>query len=76
MFAENAGDLKHTWLDPARIDVAFRSKAEGCAANRTLENADQRRHDARVPDQKLVFLVPSFSISTLNKTRSAARQGL
>jgi hypothetical protein len=73
--AESAGDLKQYGLDPARIEVSFRSKGQKEARRIALGEKTPTSGDmyARVPDQKRVFLVPSFLDSTLNKTPFALR---
>lgn len=72
---ENATDLKQYGLDPARIEVAFRSR--GSAEERRLLIGEKTPTGgdlyARLPDQPRVFLVSSFLDSTFNKDTFALR---
>jgi hypothetical protein len=72
---ENAGDVKQYGLDPARVEVAFRSKGEKEPRRIALGEKTPTGGDiyARVPGQKRVFLVSSFLESTFNKTPFALR---
>jgi len=72
---ENAGDVKQYGLDPARIEVAFRSKGQKEPRRIAFGEKSPTGGDiyARVPDQKRVFLVSSFLDSTFNKTPFALR---
>ena len=72
---ENAGDLKQYGLEPARIEVAFRSKGQKDPRRIELGEKTPTGGDlyARVPGQKRVFLVSSFLDSTFNKTPFALR---
>ena len=73
--SENAGDVKQYGLDPARIEVAFRSKGQKELRRIAFGEKTPTGGDlyARVPDQKRVFLVSSFLESTFNKTPFALR---
>jgi hypothetical protein len=73
---ENAADLKQYGLDPARIEVSFRTKTDDeprriLFGERTPTGGDLY---ARFPDQKRVFLVSSFLDSTFNKNAFALRE--
>jgi hypothetical protein len=72
---ENASDLKQYGLEPARIEVAFRSKGEKELRRVQLGEKTPTGSDlyARLPDQKRVFLVSSFLDSTFNKNTFALR---
>ena len=73
---ENAPDLAQYGLEPARIEVSFRTKADKeprriLFGERTPTGGDLY---ARFPDQKRVFLVSSFLDSTFNKNAFALRE--
>src|SRR5688572_32530693 len=73
---ENAPDLKQYGLEPARIEVSFRTKTDKEPrriqfGERTPTGGDLY---ARFPDQKRVFLVSSFLDSTFNKSAFALRE--
>jgi hypothetical protein len=72
---ENASDLTQYGLEPARIEVAFRSKGEKDLRRVQLGEKTPTGSDlyARLPDQKRVFLVSSFLDSTFNKNTFALR---
>jgi Domain of unknown function (DUF4340) len=65
---ENPGDLKEFGLEPARIEVTFKSggKEQRLLLGRKTPPATDLY--AKLPDQKRVFLVPSFVESTFNKS--------
>ena len=72
---ENAPDLKQYGLEPARVEVSFRTKGDTepkriLFGERTPTGGDLY---ARFPDQKRVFLVSSFLDSTFNKGTFALR---
>jgi hypothetical protein len=72
---ENAPDLKQYGLEPARVEVSFRTKGDKDAkrilfGERTPTGGDLY---ARFPDQNRVFLVSSFLDSTFNKGSFALR---
>ena len=73
---ENALDLKQYGLDPARIEVSFRTKADKEPKRILLGERTPTGGDlyARFPDQKRVFLVSSFLDSTFNKNTFALRE--
>jgi hypothetical protein len=72
---ENPGDLKQYGLEPARVEVAFRSKGEKELRRVQIGEKTPTGSDlyARLPDQKRVFLVSSFLDSTFNKNTFALR---
>ena len=72
---ENAGDLKQYGLDPAKVEVEFRAKGDKAARRIQFGEKTPTGGDlyARFPDQKRVFLVPSFTDSTFNKNTFALR---
>ena len=72
---ENATDLKQYGLDPARLDVAFRSKDQKELRHLQIGEKSPTGTDvyARFPDQKRVFLVSSFLDTTFNKNTFALR---
>ena len=72
---ENATDLKQYGLEPARLDVAFRSKGQKDLRHLQLGEKTPTGTDlyARFPDQKRVFLVSSFLDATFNKNTFALR---
>lgn len=71
----DADDLSMYGLDPPRVDVSFRTKGQN--EPRRIQFGDKAPATgelyARVPDQKRVFLVPSFLDSTFNKDTFALR---
>jgi hypothetical protein len=73
---ENATDLKQYGLEPARVEVAFRAKADKEPRRISLGDKTPTGGDlyARFPDQKRVFLVSSFLDSTFNKNAFALRE--
>jgi hypothetical protein len=72
---ENASDLKQYGLEPARIEVAFRSKGQKDLKQLQIGEKTPTGSDlyARFPDQKRVFLVSSFLDTTFNKSTFALR---
>jgi hypothetical protein len=73
---ENAPDLTQYGLEPARIEVSFRTAADTepkriLFGERTPTGGDLY---ARFPDQTRVFLVSSFLDSTFNKGTFALRE--
>src|SRR5688572_2596155 len=72
---ENASDLKQYGLEPARIEIAFRSKGDKDLRRVQLGEKTPTGSDlyARLPDQNRVFLVSSFLDSTFNKNTFALR---
>ncbi len=72
---ENASDLKQYGLEPARVEVAFRSKGQKELRRVQIGEKTPTGSDlyARLPDQKRVFLVSSFLDSTFNKNTFALR---
>jgi hypothetical protein len=73
---ESASDLKQYGLEPARIEVAFRTKNAKelqriLLGERTPAGGDMY---ARLPNEKRVFLVSSFLDSTFNKDTFALRE--
>jgi hypothetical protein len=72
---ENASDLKQYGLEPARIEVAFRTKGEKELRRLQIGEKTPTGSDlyARLPDQKRVFLVSSFLDSTFNKNTFSLR---
>ena len=73
---ENAPDLTQYGLEPARIEVAFRTKADKEPRRILFGEKTPTGGDlyARFPDQKRVFLVSSFLDSTFNKNAFALRE--
>jgi Domain of unknown function (DUF4340) len=65
---ENPGDLKEFGLEPARIEVTFKSggKEQRLSLGRKTPPATDLY--AKLADQKRVFLVPSYVESTFNKS--------
>jgi Domain of unknown function (DUF4340) len=65
---ENPGDLKEFGLEPPRIEVTFKSggKEQRLLLGRKTPPATDLY--AKLPDQKRVFLVPSYVESTFNKS--------
>ena len=72
---ENPGDLKQYGLEPARLEVAFRSKGQKDLRHLQIGEKTPTGGDlyARFPDQKRVFLVSSFLDATFNKNTFALR---
>ena len=72
---ENATDLKQYGLEPARLEVAFRSSGEKELRRVHVGEKTPTGGDlyARVPDQNRVFLVSSYLDSTFNKNTFALR---
>jgi hypothetical protein len=72
---ENAGDLKQYGLEPARIEIGFRSKGQKDLRRLQIGEKTPTGSDlyARFPDQKRVFLVSSYLDSTFNKNTFALR---
>ena len=72
---ENASDLKQYGLEPAKVEVAFRSKGQKDLRRLQIGEKTPTGTDlyARFPDQKRVFLVSSFLESTFNKDTFALR---
>jgi len=72
---ENAGDLKQYGLEPARIEIGFRSKGQKDVRRLQIGEKTPTGSDlyARFPDQKRVFLVSSYLDSTFNKNTFALR---
>jgi hypothetical protein len=72
---ENASDLKQYGLDPARIEVAFRTRGSTDERRILLGEKTPTGGDlyARLPDGQRVFLVSSFLDSTFNKDTFALR---
>ena len=73
--AESPGDVKQYGLDPARIEIAFRSKGQKEPRRIAIGEKTPTGGDlyARVPGQKRVFLISSYLDSTLNKTPFSLR---
>ena len=73
---ENAPDLKEYGLEPARLEVSFRTKADKEPKRILLGERTPTGGDlyARFPDQKRVFLVSSFLDATFNKNTFALRE--
>ncbi len=72
---EAAGDLAQYGLEPARVEVEFRSKGQKEPRRILLGEKTTTGGDlyARLPDQKRVFLVSSFIDATFNKNTFALR---
>lgn len=72
---ENATDLKQYGLEPARLDVAFRSKDQNELRHLEIGEKTPTGSDiyARFPDQKRVFLISSYLDATFNKNTFALR---
>jgi hypothetical protein len=70
-----AGDLSVYGLEPPRVDISFRMK--GAKEPKRIHFGDKAPATgelyARLPDQKRVFLVPSYLESTFNKDTFALR---
>jgi hypothetical protein len=67
---ENPTDMKQYGLDPARIDVGFRVKGEKEFRHLLVGQKTPTGGDlyARKPDEKRVFLIPSYHETGLNRT--------
>src|SRR5688572_24561112 len=72
---EKASDLKQYGLEPARIEVEFRSKGEKEAKRIEIGERTQTGGDlyARFPGQPRVILLSSFLETTFNKNTFALR---
>ncbi len=72
---DNASNMKEYGLDPARIEVAFRSKGKKDLERVLLGEKTPTGGDmyARLPGKNRVFLVNSFLDSTFNKSTFALR---
>jgi hypothetical protein len=72
---ENASNLKEYGLDPARIEVGFRTKGKKDVQRILLGEKTPTGGDlyAQLPGKKRVFLVNSFLDSTFNKDTFALR---
>ena len=72
---ENPGDLKQYGLDPARLEVGFRSTGSTEERRILIGEKTPTGGDlyARLPDQPRVFLVSSFLDATFNKDTFALR---
>ena len=75
---EKPADLKGFGLDPARIDVRFKTKGQGTERRVLLGDKTPTGGDlyAKLPDSPRVFLVPSYSRrrSTRTPSRCATRR--
>jgi hypothetical protein len=73
---ENAGDLKRYGLEPAKMDVGFRSKGQKDLRRVLLGEKTPTGSElyAALPGQKKVFLVNSFVDSTFNKNTFELRE--
>ncbi len=65
---ENPGDLKEFGLDPPRIEVTFKSGGKEQRLQLGRKTPPATDLYAKLPDQKRVFLVPSYVESTFNKS--------
>jgi hypothetical protein len=67
---ENPGDVKQYGLDPARVDVGFRVKGEKEFRHLLVGQKTPTGGDlyAKKPDEKRVFLIPSYHDTGLNRT--------
>lgn len=72
---ENASSLKEYGLEPARVEVGFRTKGKKDLQRILLGDKAPAGTDiyAQLPGSKRVFLVNSFLDSTFNKTTFALR---
>jgi hypothetical protein len=72
---ENPSDLTEYGLEPARIEVAFRTTGQTDLRRLHIGEKTPTGSDlyARLPDQKRVFLVSSYLDSTFNKNTFALR---
>ena len=72
---ENAPDLQRFGLEPARIDVAFRTKGQEAMQRVLIGDRTPTGSDlyARMPDSRRVFLLSSSADSTFNKNTFALR---
>ena len=73
---ENAADLAQYGLEPARVEVTFRTKGQQEPRRLLLGEKTPTGGDmyARLPDQRRVFLVSSFLDQTFNKNTFALRE--
>ena len=73
---ENASDVTQYGLEPARIEVGFRTKGAQDMRRILLGEKTPTGGDlyARLPDQQRVFLVSSFLDTTFNKNTFALRE--
>ena len=67
---ENPTDVKQYGLDPARVDVGFRVKGEKEFRHLLVGQKTPTGGDlyAKKPDEKRVFLIPSYHDTGLNRT--------
>ena len=67
---ENPTDVKQYGLDPARVDVGFRVKGEKNFRHLLVGQKTPTGGDlyAKKPDEKRVFLIPSYHETGLNRT--------
>ena len=67
---ENPTDMKQYGLDPARVDVGFRVKGEKEFRHLLVGQKTPTGGDlyAKKPDEKRVFLIPSYHDTGLNRT--------
>ena len=67
---ENPSDVKQYGLDPARVDVGFRVKGETQFRHLLVGQKTPTGGDlyAKKPDEKRVFLIPSYHDTGLNRT--------
>lgn len=72
---ENASDFARYGLDPARVEVEFRTKGQSSPNRLLLGDKTPTGGDlyARTPDKPRVFLVASYLDSTFNKDTFALR---
>lgn len=73
---DNSADLKQYGLEPARIEVSFRTNTDKEPKRILIGEKTPTGGDlyARFPDQTRVFLVSSFVDSTFNKSTFALRE--
>jgi Domain of unknown function (DUF4340) len=73
---ENPSNLKEYGLDPARVEVSFRTRGQKDFKKLLVGERTPTGNDlyARLPDQKRVFLINSFNDSTFNKNTFALRE--
>jgi hypothetical protein len=72
---ENAADLKQYGLEPARVEVGFRTKGQKDLRSVLIGDKTPTGGDlyARLPGTKKVFLISSYLDNTFNKTTFALR---
>jgi hypothetical protein len=72
---ENPADVKEYGLDPARVEVAFKTKDDKDFRRVLIGSKTPTGGDlyARLQDQKRVFLISSFLDTTFNKNTFALR---